>query len=186
NNAAAIELLQRTVAEDPQFASAHNLFAIIVNDQNRPPEEYLPYAQRAFELADTTGDAERLFIRATYQRLHGRTAEAIAAYKALMEVQPDHWAAVDFLMLLVEEGRLGEASQYAAHYADARPTYLRTNVRVVWIHDILLGGATAPSPYLRRAQILLAKETNDMWAASWLRLLPAFQAWRNGDAAGAL
>src|SRR5207249_7907177 len=93
NNAAAIELLQRTVAEDPQFASAHNLFAIIVNDQNRPPEEYLPYAQRAFELADTTGDAERLFIRATYQRLHGRTAEAIAAYKALMEVQPDHWAA---------------------------------------------------------------------------------------------
>jgi tetratricopeptide (TPR) repeat protein len=186
NNAAAIELLQQTVAEDPEFASAYNLFALIVNDQNRPPEDYLPYAQRAFELADTTGDAERLFIRATYHRLNGRPAEAIAAYKALAAIQPDHWGAIDFLMLFVEEGRLGEASQYVRQYADARPTNLRANARVVWIQDIFRGDAAAASPYLRRALQLLPQETTDMWGASWLRLLAAFEVWQTGDAAGAL
>ena len=60
-----VELLERAVAEDPDFASAHILLAHGYSDLGRP-EEAAPHYQRAFKLAETTTDRERYFILGGY------------------------------------------------------------------------------------------------------------------------
>jgi DNA-binding winged helix-turn-helix (wHTH) protein/TolB-like protein len=60
-----IEPLREALDEDPDFASAHVMFAQALRDMGRDPEA-TSHIQRAFALAHTTSEHERLFITGSY------------------------------------------------------------------------------------------------------------------------
>ena len=67
----AEELLRQAVDIDPEFASAHIYLAHAIRNQQKPANEYLPHAERAFQLAGTTGERERYFIHGSYSAMKG-------------------------------------------------------------------------------------------------------------------
>ena len=87
--------LGSALTEDPNFASAHIWMAWTLRSLNRPREEYLPSAQKAFELADTRTERERYWILGSYYQMTGQNDAAISQYEALVhqytgrEVGPD-------------------------------------------------------------------------------------------------
>jgi len=67
----AEELLNQAIDVDSEFASAHIYLAHAIRNESQPPEKYLPHAERAFQLAETTGDRERYFIQGSYYSMKG-------------------------------------------------------------------------------------------------------------------
>ena len=98
-NGTAEELLRQVIEIDPNFASAQNYLALSIYiqrgglvGQGVGKQDYLPYAQRAFDLADATSDRERYFILlGSYYEMTGRLEEAVRAYEALLTLYPDHF-----------------------------------------------------------------------------------------------
>jgi tetratricopeptide (TPR) repeat protein len=184
SQAAAEELLRRAVAEDPSFASAYIHVAHAIHNQGRPPQDYLPYAETAFRLADTTTDRERYFIRGSYYHLLGERQKAITAYEALIALYPDHtWALGNLFNLYVYPEDLQRQIQIDLRLADLRPGDFDANYDagfdlVVWKRD-----PVRAAPYLRRAQELATPEVveDHQWQVSWLELLPFAEDWFGGD-----
>jgi tetratricopeptide (TPR) repeat protein len=180
----AEELLRHAVAEDPSFASAYILLAHAINNQNRPLEEFLPYAETAFRLSETTSDRERYFIRGSYYYFLGQRDKAIAAWEALVDLYPDHGWAVGNLSNLYELPQdLEKAVQVEARLADSNPRSFGFNWDagynfVVWKRD-----PARARPYLRRCAKLVTPEITDefRWAVSWIELLPFTERWLEGD-----
>ena len=94
---AAEELHRLAIAEDPSFAAAHNMLAWTIRNQDRPVEEYLPYIERAVELAEGTSEGDRLFIEGSYFTLANEHEKAAAKYEALLDLHPDHVYALNNL-----------------------------------------------------------------------------------------
>lgn len=87
----AAEFFHRAVQEDPEFASAHILLAHALANLGRD-DAAAPHFVKAFELADRTVDHERYFILGSYyQRYEQDYEQAWIAYKALLEINPDHY-----------------------------------------------------------------------------------------------
>ncbi|HEY3122478.1 MAG TPA: hypothetical protein VGK70_00275 [Thermoanaerobaculia bacterium] len=179
----AEELLRQAVAEDPKFASAYIHLAHAINNQNRPLEEFLPYAETAFRLSVTTSDRERYFIRGSYYYFLGQRDKAIAAYEALLDLYPDHgWAAGNLVALYELPDDLDKIVQVEARLADSNPRSFGFNWDagynfVVWKRD-----PARARPYLRRATELITPEVTDefRWAVSWIELLPFTERWLEG------
>src|SRR5262249_41410389 len=90
NQAAAASVVKKTVAEDPGFASALLLLAYTYENTGDHEKARLEF-QRAFDLADTTSDRERLFILGSYYSEVAKDREKAAeAYEALLQLYPDH------------------------------------------------------------------------------------------------
>ena len=89
----AFALLTEAVKLDPDFASAHILAAWALRNAGRSKEAFLPHAERAFALVDTTTNAERYFILGSYYQLKLDVEKAVSAYEALLRLNPEHyWA----------------------------------------------------------------------------------------------
>ena len=186
NSAAAEELLKQAVEEDPQFASAFIHLAWTVFNQGRPPEDYRPYAQRSYQLAETTGERERYFILGSYHRMNGENEEAIAAYQALLRLYPDHfWGLNNLAHLLWVEGRQAEAVPYQVRRADMRPNDF---FAVIEAAQALSANLSQARPYVERARNLASAEVVKQYPeeTAWLELFPAWDYWSQGHVEEAL
>ena len=185
NDRVAEELLRQAVAEDPDFASGYMHLAFAIRNQGRAKTEYLPYAERAFELADTTSDRERYFIRGGYYSMMGQMEESQTAYKALLQLHPDHfWANNNMVHQLAWEfARFEEAVPYAVQLAKIRPD--DPDVLAVAARA-LAQWANRPAeakPYIERATALLRQDDarTGSFNSVWLRFYPTHEHWVKND-----
>ncbi|MGI8783537.1 MAG: protein kinase domain-containing protein [Acidobacteriota bacterium] len=74
----AAELLKAAISADPGFASANIYCAWALRNQGSPPEQWLPYRERALQLAEASSDVERYFILGSYYSIRGQDEQAIA------------------------------------------------------------------------------------------------------------
>jgi DNA-binding winged helix-turn-helix (wHTH) protein/tetratricopeptide (TPR) repeat protein len=92
-NHQAIALLEEALKEDPDFVSAHNLLGWTYwNDGNLTGAR--AHFNRAYALADTTPNRERLFIQASYYQMVLQDYDkSDDTYRTLLRLYPDHyWA----------------------------------------------------------------------------------------------
>ncbi|HVS03496.1 MAG TPA: hypothetical protein VMT16_12055, partial [Thermoanaerobaculia bacterium] len=188
---AAEEILRQAVAEDPGFASAHMALAQAIQYQGRPEEDYLPHAERAMELADTTPPAERNNIRGTYFLMTGRLEDAVVSYRVVSELDPDPTAgSALFAIYAFELGRYEEAVPYALRLLERNPNSWFANFQAARALTVWAAQPRAAAPSVTRAREFLdALEPGEMtrlgsWAASWLRAFPAHLRWLDGDVEG--
>jgi tetratricopeptide (TPR) repeat protein len=191
DNAAAAELLEQAIAADPSFASAHMHFAWALRNLERSDAEFAPHARRAFELADTTTERERYFIRGSYFQMLGRFDEAIASYKALLQIDPDHFWAINNLehILTLYSPRYEEAVPYAVHRARLRPNDLYANWRAAQALGIWSDRPNEAIRYVRQGLALVDQHLSltavrpelQQDAAVWIEFYPLHQAWLKGE-----
>jgi tetratricopeptide (TPR) repeat protein len=185
NSAAAEELLRQAVAEDPEFASAHIHLAHAIRNQGRPRDEFLPAAEAAYRLAEGTTERERYFIRGSYYDFLGQNDKAVAAYEALLSVNPDHFWGTNNLMGFYEDlGRHAEAAQLAARRADSRPKDFRTSLHAAWL--LTRVDRVRSRLYMERARALVSPADMQDSDVAWLELFPAAEDWFDGNLTGAL
>ena len=185
---AAAQLLERTLEEDPEFASAHVLLGYAYsntgNDRN-----VVPHFRRAFELADSVTDRERFFILATYYDTVAKDPEKSAqAYEALLRLYPDHyWGTRNLSSLYRKLHRNEEYAQLMLRLADLRPSDAYSNVGAAWEKAFEEHNPKGAQPYLERSSALIAAagENADAQIATWVQLFPAFQFWLKGNMAQA-
>jgi len=190
----AEELLKQAVEIDPEFASAHIFLAHAIRNQWGPAEDrvddYLKHAERAFQLAEATGDRERYFIHGSYSEMKGEWEDAVHAYEALLSLYPDHFWAVNNLAGHLR--RLGQEQQlltYQLRRADLRPSSFASNFNAV--QGLLAADhhLIRAKPYIDRARNLITTEmlqANGTGGAIKIMLLPAYEAWLGGDPQAAL
>jgi serine/threonine-protein kinase len=193
----AEQLLKQAISEDPEFASAHMLLAWAIHNQQRPEQEFLPHASRAVELADQATGPERHFIVGSYHSLQARSLtlgedadaegrKAIAAYKALVRVNPAHpWGLGNLGGEYIRLGLWREAAEAMSQSAEVRPASFR--LRFDAVQALLFGGDS------RRARLHLGRtdtflgSTGFTQRPEWVRiqLLTAKAAWLERDGARA-
>jgi tetratricopeptide (TPR) repeat protein len=185
SDAAAEELLRQAITEDPHFASAYIHLAHAVHNQGRPAGDYVPYAETAFRLSETTTERERYFIRGSYYHLLGQREKAIAAYEALLALYPDHpWATGNLLVLYDRWKDFDRILEAEIREADARPGYFNLNFHAAY--NIIRWKQQPTSrgePYLSRARALVTPEVmeNFSWEWAWLESLPFTERWAEGN-----
>ena len=189
-DAVAEALLTQAVADDPGFASAYTHLAWAVINQRRPPEDYRPYAMRAFELAKTASDRERYFIIGSYHHIFDRLDEAVSAYETLLRVHPDHyWATNNLGALYRRLGQQEQAIRLLLRKADLRPDDFLSNFFASHQTIQLGGDVTLARPYAARAsQLESAGEggVTGAWQLHWLALFPVYERWSANDPHSAL
>jgi serine/threonine protein kinase/tetratricopeptide (TPR) repeat protein len=185
------EALVRSALElEPEFPAALNWLAHCLRNLAAPREQWFPLFERAFALAPTTSDRERYFLVGSYYHVLPDAEAAIAAYRSLVRLYPDHaWGVNNLIMCLKAAGRHLEISDLLAELARARP--LDRGLTVEAAMEILVArGTDAARPYVARAQSLAANAGPDMaYHSTWLELFPAHEHWlagRPGEAATAL
>jgi serine/threonine-protein kinase len=189
-NQAMRELLAEAIEQDPEFASAHILLAHALRNAGGPADVYLPVARRAFELTDRTTEAERYFIRGSYLEMASDRGRAIAAYEALLGVDPDHyWGTNNLMHLYRQAGRGADALRLEMRLGGLRPTDFRTQSALAL--DLVHGGRVADARAVAdRARKLVRPEDFDRLGVSgevaWLELFPAHERWVDGDVAESL
>ena len=187
----AEELLKQAVDIDPEFASAHIYLAHAIRNQQKPAEEYLPDAEKAFQLADTTGAREYYFIHGSYYEMKGEQERAVQAYETLLTLYPDHFWAVNNLALYFS--RVGDGQRalpYQLRRAELRPNNFRFNMYsasgLIHVDSNLLRARK----YLDRARNLLTddiiREIRPPSSILKVMLFSAQEAWLSGDPETAL
>jgi tetratricopeptide (TPR) repeat protein len=194
-------LARRAVENDPMFARAALMLAYALGNQDRPQEEYLPYAERAFRLADTATPQERYFIIGSLHQMKsgGRRPaptpqareeleQAVAAYEALFALQPDHYDLLNNLRLAYNAlGRDRDLAWMALRVAEARPLSVTENLGVArrLLGDGNLDGARR---YAARAELALPRGSAAAppTQAALARLFSAYIAWLQDDPREAL
>lgn len=189
NEPAASELLRHAIDEDPNFASAHLLSAWALRNQGKRPAEFMPYAKRALELSGQTSEAERYFIEGSYYEMTNEPDHAIAAYQALLRVNPAHfWGSNNLGQLLIPENRMQEVVDLSVHRADAEPNNFQANWDAGYSLVLISERLDLARPYVRRASELLTtmsdlERTKIAIDALWVQLYPAYEAWMRDDVA---
>lgn len=187
----AEELLKQALEIDPEFASAHIYLAHAIRNQEKPAKAYLPYAEKAFQLADTTGDRERYFIHGSYYDMKGEQERAVHAYETLVSIHPDHfWAVNNLIGYFRSVGDEKRAFPYQLRRADLRPNNFEFNMYsasgLIHIDSNLLRARK----YLDRARNLLTddiiRESSTTWSVVKVMLISAQEAWLGGDSETAL
>ena len=119
----AEELLRQAIVQDPEFASAYTYLAFSLSHQGRPQSEILPYAEKALDLSKGLADRERYFIQGAYFIFADQPEEAIASYKALLQLHPDHVSAINRLSFALRRSGRGpdEAIPYLRRSVELRP-----------------------------------------------------------------
>jgi tetratricopeptide (TPR) repeat protein len=185
NRGAAERLLLEAIQDDPGFASAHMHLALLMQAQRRPPADYLPHADRAAQLAGSTTDRERYFILASHASMHGRDEEAIGHYKALLEIDPDHFLAATNIgdILKFRLGRPVEAVPYRIRGADLRPHEFVANFMAAESLANWAGKPQEAAVYYDRAEARITPQDEKIFGQQvvWTRLARAHRAWLTGD-----
>jgi len=191
-NDLAEPLLRTAIAEDQTFASAHVLLAYALVNQGRPPEDYLPHARRAAELADRVSEAERLFIQASYYSLQADASpvdarqnymRAIDLYDVLLRKYPEYpWARNNVVIILRRLNQEADAIAVVLQGAVVRP---RSWVAQTAAAEALLadGDVGRARDFIDRARVLIpfddAREDPQAFNRVWL--FDAYEAWVRGD-----
>ena len=122
---AALELAQRAVESDPEFASAEIWLAWCLGHNFRRAEAEAA-ATRAIELARNATDWERYWIegsRAIMFDEPDKRPEAVAKYKALLEIVPTHyWGLNNLIVALRPRTGAIEAVPYAVAAVAQQPS----------------------------------------------------------------
>jgi tetratricopeptide (TPR) repeat protein len=127
-----IELLREALNEDPDFASAHVMFAQALRNLGRDPEA-TPHFERALALAQTASERERLFITGSYygfKSIGGNPesdafTKAVSAYEELLRHYPDDlWALNNLSVHYGVAARAEESLRLGMRIADLRPEML--------------------------------------------------------------
>jgi tetratricopeptide (TPR) repeat protein len=206
---AAETLLRAAIEEDPRFASAHMLLAVALRQRPTPVlTNVLMHLEKAVELSADGREIERLTNEA--ELAHARvmwegaaygqsfTSEraasyrstlraAIAAYEAVLELEPYHYQSLIALNSLTRD--LGDArvSRAATRLADARPH------SAMFQREAAIAVLASDPPdrdralaYVKRGTQVPAIDYDTAFAVSELRLFEGYEAWLRGDAAEAL
>ncbi len=185
--APAFELLTEAIKLDSEFASAHILAAWTLRNAGRNKDAFLPYAERAFQLADTTSGAERYFILGSYHQLKLDFDKAVSAYEALLRLNPKHyWALGNLGRLYRATGRHAATAQLRARQIEIRPHQFWGNYRLA--EALLLNGDMKRARQYAASAVSLVSQldSGDMQARlSWFEILPACEAWLRDDGAEA-
>ncbi len=188
NDAVAESLLEEAIAEDADFAMAHIYLAFARRNQGKPPESYLPPAARAAELAALTTERERYFILGSHALMNRRVDEAVAYYKTLLRIDPNHFWATSVLggVLKFDLERPVEAAPLRIRMAQLRPNEMISNFAAAESLDYWLGRREDALPYYRRALELATVEDEEKFPLPMLllRTHAVRYAWLDGDAAG--
>ena len=186
----AMELLREALNEDPDFASAHVMFAQALRDMGREPEA-LPHIERAFALAHTTSERERLFITGSFYGFKSiggspesdEFTKAVTAYEELLRHYPDDLWALNNLSFHYEIARRVEQSmRLVMRIADLRPEMVPFRLYGLAAHsdDVTLDRIAAgcdPKSNLRSCQLVfLVRDARPIWQL--LRKGNADQAFR--------
>jgi serine/threonine protein kinase/tetratricopeptide (TPR) repeat protein len=185
---AAAELpLCDAIRLDPNFASALMMLAHCVHNQDRPEQDYLPIATRAFGLSDGLPSRERYFIVGSYYDLRGELAKAIPAYEALVREHPtDFWGLNNLVVDYHETGRYRDEVPLLLPRAALRPHDYTTQLQTAtWL--IITAGDRASARRLRdRAAALQVPASSDQSVLkAWSTVFPAFDSWVDGRVAEA-
>ena len=183
----AAELLRGAVAEDSEFASAHNLLAWALWNLGKPEVEWRAHHDRAFSLADRAVESERYFILGSYYHRVHDVEKALPYYEALLRLHPDHyWGAWNLASAFLSLGRNHEAAAYLARCADLRPKNFDTNLYAalalaIWDADLAQAGS-----YVARARELATPDSIGLapHEVAWAELFSAHERWVQGDLAG--
>jgi serine/threonine-protein kinase len=173
-----IDLLKQALIADPDFASAHTMLALALQEGRGEPEDYLPAARRGYELSDRVTERERYFIAATYFRLSGQFDRALASYEALVQRYPDDSRGVsDLISLYPRLGQKDAAQALVLSYADLRPTDVSANAQAAFLYG-RAGKPLEEEKYLNRAALAGSGYGSSSWnAAAWVQMTPVRKAW---------
>ena len=166
-----------------------------ISDQRRSrpnwQEERLPFIRRAFELSDKTSERERYLIRGSYFMMTDQGEKGVANYKALLQLDPDHYAANNNLYLYylfrsappsIEEGH-----PYLLRAAQLRPNSLRLNFAAGYTLATQMNRPREAAPYLQRlADLAEIAPSFVPGNVNWARLYPAHMRWLEGDLEGVI
>jgi eukaryotic-like serine/threonine-protein kinase len=86
---AALDLLQKAVAADPNYALAHSALSYAwagIGNEDQSKDE----ARRAFDLSASLSKEDRLWIEGRYRVTTQEREKALAIYKTLFELHPDN------------------------------------------------------------------------------------------------
>lgn len=179
----AFALLTEAVRVDPDFASAHILAAWALHNGGRSKEEFLPHAERAFKLVDTTTAAERYFILGSYYQLKLDIDMAVSAYEALLRLNPRHyWALGNLGRLRRAMGQHAAATELRARQVDIRPRQFWGPYRMA--ESLLLGGDLEGVKRFAASAVSLVSQLDSgelRSRRSWFDILPACEAWLRND-----
>jgi tetratricopeptide (TPR) repeat protein len=189
NWGAAVVLLERAVAQDPEFASAHILLAHCYANLHKH-EQAAPHFRQAFRLADGATDRERYFIRGSfYARFIKDLPQAAHAYEALLALYPDDfWSTNNLSNVYRQLGRHAEAVELSIKRANLRPRDYLANTTAAHALAVGRGDAGRARAYVARARSLMTSDLREMSPsdASWLDVFPALDEWAAGDSKAAL
>jgi tetratricopeptide (TPR) repeat protein len=88
HNEAAIALLQKAVALDPQFAMAHARIGYAYAVTGADAEKAKPYLEKAFRLSDRLTEKDKLYIAAWYAIANLDYAAAITSFRGIVSRYP--------------------------------------------------------------------------------------------------
>ena len=112
HNAEAIELLNKAVKLDPQFAMAYARIGYAYTVTSGFGDKAKPFLEKAFQLSSRLSEKDRLYITAWYAIANLDYQKAIEAFKHLIAQYPLEVEAYERLgRLLGGEGRLDEATE---------------------------------------------------------------------------
>lgn len=191
-NAQAAELLEQALREDPGFVSAHLLLGYAYLNRGRWEQGY-PHFQRAFDLAATVPERERLFILGSY---YGDVLlqhdKSINAYETLLRLYPDHyWGWNNIIAQYRRARRSDEADAAVIRRAELRPQDLSLAINTVdqltmpfwWTADLDQRKFERAQSYGARALKLWNSQRDTAAprdeAQLWLAL--CFQSWLAGQ-----
>jgi tetratricopeptide (TPR) repeat protein len=110
----AVALLEEAISADSNFASAHRFLGIILGNNFRERSRIIAAARRAFELRDRLPPVERYKATANYyEDVEPDRDEALRAYRLLLEVEPENFAALNNgALLLMGQHEYEEAEEF--------------------------------------------------------------------------
>jgi tetratricopeptide (TPR) repeat protein len=179
-----IELLREALNEDPDFASAHVMFAQGLRDLGDP--EATPHFERALALAHTASERERLFIVGAYYASKDGIepfTKAVTAYTELLRHYPDDLWTLNNLSVEYEmAGRAEESLRLAMRIADLRPEMIPSRLYGLAAHiddvtlDRIAAGCERQSNLHSCQVVFMVRDARPIW--QWLRMGDADQAFR--------
>jgi tetratricopeptide (TPR) repeat protein len=202
NRAAAEQLLREAIAIDREFAQAHLSLANVAGDPRPETRAAMwPFVERALAAAKHVPETERLLIEAQAHIFRSRylvaddgaarqeaRKRAVACLEAVLRIQPDHLAALDWLRSTTQffaDGR-GRAREVAVRHAQLRPTSLSAQINAARI-SMDHGDVGSARRYVARARTLDVPPAHVSGAlVAWLALFDANEAWLASDVRRAL
>ena len=171
---AAIRLLQDAVALDSGFAMAWRKLAVVLGNVRGAPTQWLDAATRAFSLRHRLTELEAdLTAGFYYQYVNHTPSKAIAAYRSVLQLDPDNLVALNSLAVaLLHQREWPEAESLAvrASHLGPRSAFFWNAVQ-----------AQVAQGHFDEARKTLARYADKSAASPWLKGLRAEFAIAVGD-----